>query len=195
MANSDADLGNSRKTLFTWFFVAIAAVAVIAIGYWWLVASHYVSTDDAYVQVSSAQVTPLTNGRVMQVLVHDSQAVKQGDVLVVIDPADAQLTLNQAEAAYGATVRKVETYFAQAAAQHGEVLAEHVDGAAFHRAPAGDDAVAQELLLVHVEIGGAVGDEGVQLPEGTRIQQGRDSFTRGHLALGMLRVDPVGSAT
>lgn len=120
MANNDADLGNNRKTLFTWFFAAIAVVAVIAIGYWWLVASHYVSTDDAYVQVSSAQVTPLTNGRVMQVLVHDSQAVKQGDVLVVIDPADAQLTLNQAEAAYGATLRKVETYFAQAAARRAD---------------------------------------------------------------------------
>jgi len=38
----------------------------------------------------------------------------------VIDPADAQLTLNQAEAAYGATLRKVETYFAQAAARRAD---------------------------------------------------------------------------
>lgn len=121
MAVSDpARLQASRKKLFTGFGLGVGALALIAIGYWWLVSSHYVSTDNAYVQVSSAQVTPLTNGRVMKVLVHDSEAVKEGDVLVVIDPADAKLTLAQAEAAYGATVRKVETYFAQAAARRAD---------------------------------------------------------------------------
>lgn len=114
---NQAALGASRKKLFTWFAIAIVVLSVAAIAYWWLVSSHYVSTDNAYVQVSSAQVTPLTNGRVMEVRVHDSEAVRQGDVLVVIDPADASLLLAQAEAAYGATKRKVETYFAAVAAR------------------------------------------------------------------------------
>jgi membrane fusion protein, multidrug efflux system len=109
--------GMRRKRLFTLLSAAVGLIAIVAVGWWWLVASNYVSTDDAYVTVSSAQVTPLTNGRVMDVRVHDSQAVKQGDVLVVIDPADAQLLMAQAEAGYGATVRKVNTYFAQAAAR------------------------------------------------------------------------------
>ncbi len=106
----------SRERLFAVLGGSVAVVALLATGWWLLVGSHYVSTDDAYVNVSSAQVTPLTNGRVMDVRVHDSQAVNKGDVLVVIDPADARLAVAQAEAAYGATMRKVRTYFAQAAA-------------------------------------------------------------------------------
>ncbi len=117
---SAADLGNTRKTLFIWFGAIVAVAAVMAVAWWWIVSSHTVSTDNAYVEVSSAQVTPLTNGRVQAVLVHESEAVKQGDVLVVIDPADARLALAQAEAGYGATVRKVETYFAQAAARRAD---------------------------------------------------------------------------
>ncbi|HUO97228.1 MAG TPA: HlyD family secretion protein [Rhizomicrobium sp.] len=110
----------TRKRLFMLLGGAIAAIGG-AVGLWWLlVASHYASTDDAYVNVSSAQVTPLTNGRVMDVRVHDAQAVNKGDVLVVIDPADARLAEEQAEAAYGATVRKIETYFAQTAARRAD---------------------------------------------------------------------------
>jgi membrane fusion protein, multidrug efflux system len=105
-----------RKRLFAALGAAVAAIAVIWIGWYWLVGSHYVSTDDAYVNVSSAQVTPLTNGRVMEVRVQDSQHVNKGDVLVVIDPADAKLLVAQAEAGYGAVTRKVKTYFAQAGA-------------------------------------------------------------------------------
>lgn len=113
---AEARMKATRGRLFLVLGSIVGVLALIAIGWWWLVASHYVSTDDAYVNVSSAQVTPLTNGRVMDVRVHDSQAVNKGDVLVVIDPADARLLVAQAEAGYGATTRKVQTYFAQAAA-------------------------------------------------------------------------------
>ena len=112
------------------FLVLGAAIAVIAaaVGLWWgLVASHYVSTDDAYVNVSSAQVTPLTNGRVMEVRVHDAQAVKQGDILVVIDPADANLMVTQAQAAYGMTIRKVRTYYAAEAARRADYQRTRLD--------------------------------------------------------------------
>lgn len=103
----------NRKKLFLLLGVAVTAAALGAGGYWWLIGSHYVSTDNAYVTVSSAMVTPLTTGRVEAVQVHDSQHVNKGDILVVIDPADAKLALEAAQAAYGATLRKVETYFAQ----------------------------------------------------------------------------------
>jgi len=109
-----------RKRLFGLLGGVIAVAAVAAVVWWWLVGSHYVSTDDAYVAVSTAQVTPLTNGRVMEVRVHDAEAVKTGDVLAVIDPADAQLLVAQAEGAYNATVRKVNTYYAQAAARRAD---------------------------------------------------------------------------
>lgn len=120
-------MSDTRKKLFTYLGAGVAGIAVVATGYWWLVASHYVSTEDAYVAVSSAQVTPLTNGRVMDVKVHDSQHVQKGDVLVVIDPADARLLEAQAEAGYAATLRKVRTYFAQATARRADCTRTRLD--------------------------------------------------------------------
>jgi membrane fusion protein, multidrug efflux system len=122
-----AQLSDNRKRWFAILGTAVAAIAVVAFGYWWFIGSNYASTDDAYVNVSSAQVTPLTNGRVVEVRVHDSQAVKAGDVLVVIDPADAKLLVAQAEAGYGATVRKVKTYFALAAVRRADYQRTRLD--------------------------------------------------------------------
>jgi len=82
----------------------------------------------------------------------------------------------------------------QAAAEDGEILREDVDGAAVDGALAGHDAVGQDPLLAHPELVGAVGDEHVELDEGPLVQQGVDALARGHLALGVLGVDPVAAA-
>ena len=62
------------------------------------VGSRYVSTDDAYTAAEVAQVASETEGSVMQVNVVDSQSVRRGDILVVIDDTDAKLALRQAQA-------------------------------------------------------------------------------------------------
>jgi membrane fusion protein (multidrug efflux system) len=57
------------------------------------------STDDAQVD---GHITPIASkiyGRVASVLIDDNQAVKKGDVLVKIDPADYQASVDQAKAA------------------------------------------------------------------------------------------------
>lgn len=90
----------------------IVVVAVAATAYWTLYASHFVSTDNAYAAVEMAQVTPAIAGTIAEVKVKDTQAVKQGDVLVTIDPTDAQLNLAQAEAELGRAVRRVRAYVA-----------------------------------------------------------------------------------
>jgi membrane fusion protein (multidrug efflux system) len=110
----------NRKKLFVLLGAGAGAIALGAGAWWWLVGSHYVSTDNAYVSVSSAVVTPLTTGRVEVVRVDNAAIVHKGDILLMIDPADAQLALNNAEAAYGATWRKVQTYFAQVEARRAD---------------------------------------------------------------------------
>ena len=52
-----------------------------------------------------------------------------------------------------------------------------VDGAV-----AGDEAVARNALLVHAEVGGAVGDELVGLLEGAVVEQQLDTLARRELA-------------
>jgi membrane fusion protein (multidrug efflux system) len=113
----DARRSRLRGWLFTALLVVVAAAAGAAAARWYFVSSKYVSTDNAYVGVSSAVVTPLTSGAAASVPVHDTQTVKQGDVLVTIDPQDAKLAVAQADAAYGLAVRRVQGYFASLAAR------------------------------------------------------------------------------
>jgi membrane fusion protein (multidrug efflux system) len=82
---------------------ALLALVVLAAGggykaYWNAIGSRYVSTDDAYTAAEVALVTAQVEGPVSQVTVVDSQEVKRGDVLVVIDGTDAKLALRQAQA-------------------------------------------------------------------------------------------------
>jgi membrane fusion protein (multidrug efflux system) len=82
---------------------ALLGVVVFGAGggykaYWNAIGSRYVSTDDAYTAAEVALVTAQIDGPVSQVKVVDSQEVKRGDVLVVIDATDAKLALRQAQA-------------------------------------------------------------------------------------------------
>lgn len=116
-----------RRRIFSTFGIAFAAIALIAGGWWFFVSSHYVSTDNAYVNVSTAQVTPLTSGTAIAVPVQNSDIVKKGDVLLQIDPADAQLAYDQAAASYRLTVRKVQTYFATLASRQADFVRTQLD--------------------------------------------------------------------
>src|ERR1700719_5061930 len=87
-----------RAMLFSLLGLAVAAATGGAVEYWKLVGSRYVSTDNAYTAAEVAQVASETEGSVMQVNVVDSQNVRRGDILVMIDETDARLALRQAQA-------------------------------------------------------------------------------------------------
>ncbi|KGG93257.1 hemolysin D [Comamonas thiooxydans] len=99
----------------------------VAGAYWWLHASRFVSTDNAYAAAEVAQVTPSIGGTVLEVLVRDTQAVKQGDVLVRIDPTDARLALAQAEAELARATRRVKGYVANDGGLKAQVTAREAD--------------------------------------------------------------------
>jgi len=94
----------------------LAAVVVLVGGAWglyeWLVASHYESTDNAYVQGNVIQITPQMPGTVMSILADDTDFVKAGQPLVRLDPADAKVALEQSEAALAQAVRQARTLYA-----------------------------------------------------------------------------------
>jgi membrane fusion protein (multidrug efflux system) len=108
-----AETGNpKRKTALTGV-AALVVVAGVAYGaYWALVLNHYESTDNAYVQGNIVQLTPQVGGTVVAIGADDTDHVKAGQLLVKLDPADAQVALDQAEAQLGQTVREVRTTFA-----------------------------------------------------------------------------------
>ena len=116
-----------RKPLFA-ALGAVVAIAALAFGaYWYLVGARYVSTDNAYTAAEIAQITPSVAGIVRTVNVVDTQAVKQGDVLVVIDDADARLTLMQAEAQLNSAIRQVQVYQANDNGLRAQIAARAAD--------------------------------------------------------------------
>ncbi|AUV00041.1 EmrA/EmrK family multidrug efflux transporter periplasmic adaptor subunit [Enterobacteriaceae bacterium ENNIH1] len=112
------------------FMGLAAAIVVAAVGYglwYYFVGSRYVSTDNAYSAAEVAEVTPSVTGIVQTVNVVDTQAVRQGDVLVQLDDTDARLALAQAEANLGQSRRRVSSYMATDEGLAAQVKAREAD--------------------------------------------------------------------
>jgi len=119
---------NAKRRRQLTLLAGAVAIGVVAYGAWWLAFdSHFVETDDAYVGAETAQVTALSPGPVAKIFVVETQAVKTGDPLVVIDDADARIAVAQAEAALGQAERKVKGYFASDTALAGQFDARQAD--------------------------------------------------------------------
>jgi membrane fusion protein (multidrug efflux system) len=111
-ASAQAANNGKRKRMMT-LLVIVILIAAIAYGlYYFLVARFRESTDDAYVNGNVVQITPQVTGTVIAVNADDTQTVKAGDPVVVLDPADARVALQQSEANLGQVVRQVRGLFA-----------------------------------------------------------------------------------
>jgi membrane fusion protein, multidrug efflux system len=102
----EATTGKRRKVL------AIIAVVFIVIGllwglFWLLVLSKRERTDDAYVNGNKVVISAQVSGTVVAVLADDTQLVKAGQVLVRLDPVDAETGLARSASALGQSVRQV----------------------------------------------------------------------------------------
>ena len=60
-----------------------------------------------------------------------------------------------------------------------KILSETIHSSTFNGALAGDHAVAQGLVEEHVVVIGSVGDEGVNLEEGTFVQKEANTVSSG----------------
>jgi membrane fusion protein (multidrug efflux system) len=101
--------------------LALAAAKVVIGGGWYLLHdTSHVSTDNAYVQADSAQVTPLVSAAVIDAPVVNTQVVRKGQILLRLDDSDARLALARAEADYA----KARRQFSQTAANSGSLAAQ-----------------------------------------------------------------------
>src|SRR6185436_6927795 len=74
----------------------VGAIALVIIG-WYVLHRGLEDTDDAQIEAEVVAVPSRTAGVVLEVHFKDNQAVKAGDLLVVIDPAPATARLAQAD--------------------------------------------------------------------------------------------------
>ena len=149
--------------------LAVTAVVALAAagwgGWWWLTQRHHESTDNAYVQAPLVQVTPQVGGTVLAVTADDTDLVKAGQVLVRLDPADAKLALERAEAQLAQTVREVRTLYANNATLDAQIRLREaeVKRAQAEVSRAQDDLARRKPLAAT----GAVGAEELKHAEST----------------------------
>ena len=162
-----------KKALLTLTtLVVLAGLAWTA--YEWLVASHYESTDNAYVQGNVIQITPQIGGTVMAILADDTDFVKAGQALVKLDPADAQVALDQARAALAQTVRQVRTLYANNASLSAQIAVREADvvRAQTEISRATDDLGRRQSLIQN----GAISKEELNHAQ-TQLANGKNALT------------------
>lgn len=109
-APADPQPASTRRRMLAVAGVAIVLCAIACALWWLLIGSGQLTTDDAHVGGDTAQITPLISAPVRAVLKSDTDAVKAGDVLVVLDDPGARNQLDRAEAALDRAIRRVRGY-------------------------------------------------------------------------------------
>ncbi|HEV2170524.1 MAG TPA: biotin/lipoyl-binding protein, partial [Candidatus Binatus sp.] len=111
-----------RRVLLVVVIVAIAIAVVPSFRYYRYIESH-VSTDDAYVDGTVALVSSRVAGTVTNVYVEDNWIVKEGQLVLTLDPRDFEVKIDQAQAQLDRAKQSVdELYAGVQAAQSGVAL-------------------------------------------------------------------------
>jgi membrane fusion protein (multidrug efflux system) len=203
----DSTAPSPRKRRFV--LIAITVAFIIAglayAAYYFLVLAGRADTDNAYVGGNLVTVSSQVAGSVIDIGADETQMVRAGDPIIKLDPADAQIALNQAEARLASVVRQqrerytnVEQYDAQIrqnevalkAAQ--DDLARRLPLAAdntvsgediAHARRAVDNARAALDVVKKQEAAAKVGVSGVAVAEHPLVQAARADYVAAWLAL------------
>src|SRR5580658_2032796 len=87
-----APAGSGKRkplTILTLLIIAGAIAGSVA----WFITRNYESTDDAFIDGHVIDVSPRISAQVTDVYIDDNQEVKQGDLLVKIDPSSFQVAV------------------------------------------------------------------------------------------------------
>lgn len=79
---------------FVLLFV-LPVIAVVAGGHYWVKATRYVTTENAYVKAHHLAISADIDGRAVRVLVKENDRVKKGDLLFELDPERHRIEMAQ----------------------------------------------------------------------------------------------------
>jgi membrane fusion protein (multidrug efflux system) len=98
-----------KKTWLVWGGgVALALLLAFGVRYLMWSAQHE-ETDDAYLAAHLHPISARVTDTVQEVLIDDNEHVVEGQTLIILDPNDYKVRLDQAKAALDAAVRQAET--------------------------------------------------------------------------------------
>ena len=120
--------GNGKRRVI----LGVIATVFILLGIGWYLLWLFVFslrevTDDAYVNGNQVALSAQVAGTVIAVLADDTQLVSAGQVLVKLDPTDAQVNLSKAKSALANAVRQVRQQTAMASQYDAGIAARRLD--------------------------------------------------------------------
>jgi membrane fusion protein, multidrug efflux system len=114
---------NSRGLMLRVLAIVVLLAVVGWAAWYFLDGRWYEGTDDAYVNGNVVQITPQVPGTVVSIGADDGDLVHAGDVLVQLDPSDADVALAEAKANLANTVRKVRGLYSSVNGAQADVAA------------------------------------------------------------------------
>ena len=105
---AEEQTGNNRKKQKAFAIVGAVVAAGLVAG--WVYSGYrktHISTDDAFIDGNIHTIAAKISGTVKEIYVTDNQPVKQGELLLEIDPADYTVRLREASSAVGAEKAKL----------------------------------------------------------------------------------------
>jgi membrane fusion protein (multidrug efflux system) len=100
---------------------ALFIVALVGLVVWWINAGHYETTDDAFIDARTVQISATISAAIVDVPVTDNQLVEAGAVLVRLDDRDFKAQLDQAKAQVAQAQAGIANLDAQLAAQQARI--------------------------------------------------------------------------
>jgi membrane fusion protein (multidrug efflux system) len=179
-----------RKRWFGIFAIVLIVAAILFGIYWFVAKSGRVSTDNAYVGADTAVVTPLVAGPVADVRVSNTQMVKQGDVLVTIDAADARIALAQAESGLAQAIQRYNQARANVGAAAGRATARGTDIA---QARARLTEAQSNFERARIELGRREALAASGAVSGDELTAARNAFQSARAALDLARAGIAGA--
>jgi membrane fusion protein, multidrug efflux system len=170
----------ARRKLLFGILAAVLIAGIVGTLLWFWITAGEVKTDNAYVDADVAQVTPLYGGPVAAAYVSNTDVVEKGQLLVVLDGADAKIALADAQAQLGQVERKVRGYFANDVALGSQVNSRDADiaHAAAQLASAAADFSRARVELARREALSASG-----AVSGDELTQAQNAFATAKAAL------------
>jgi len=107
--------------------VLLIAILILAGVFFFREAGPNRETDDAYVHGNQVYLAPLVGGTVVAITADDTDLVREGQPVVMLDDSDARVALQQAEALLGDTMRKVRQFYDNVSQFEANVDARKID--------------------------------------------------------------------
>lgn len=100
-----------RNRLLLWFSIALVVLAIIWLLVYLLYLQYYESTDDAYANGNLININSVISGSVIAFYADNTDLVKEGQLLVELDPTEYIIKYEQSLAALASTVLQVRQLY------------------------------------------------------------------------------------